>query len=67
MEAWFRILLCAFPLLVPGQSHAGEGHRLCAVPELSAAEAARIDVGDGSVEDWIEVVGEPVLTALDRP
>ena len=55
MKAWFSILLCALLLRLPGQSHAGEGHRLCDVPELSAEEAARIDVGDR----------KPVLTALD--
>ena len=33
--------------------------------ELLDEDLARIDVTDGSVEDWLEVVGEPSLTASD--
>ena len=33
--------------------------------ELRDEDLARIDVTDGSVEDWLEVVGEPSLTASD--
>ena len=33
--------------------------------ELRDEDVARIDVTDGSVEDWLEVVGEPSLTASD--
>ena len=33
--------------------------------ELLDEDLDRIDLTDGSVEDWIEVVGEPSLTAAD--
>ena len=33
--------------------------------ELRDEDAARIDLTDGSVEDWLEVVGEASLTAVD--
>ena len=32
---------------------------------MTDEDVARIDVGDGSIEDWLDVVGEPSLTALD--
>ena len=33
--------------------------------ELLDEDLDRIDLTDGSVEDWLEVVGEPSLTAVD--
>ena len=33
--------------------------------ELLDEDLARIDLTDGSVEDWLEVIGEPSLTAVD--
>ena len=44
-------------------AHTGE--RLIYIPYLSAEQIAEIDLTDGSVFDWEEQVGEPVLTALD--
>lgn len=41
------------------------GDRVFPIFELTEEEFARIDISDGSVEDWLEVVGEPTLTALD--
>ena len=39
--------------------------RLYPIRELTDEMRARIDLRDGSVEDWLEVHGEPTLTALD--
>ena len=39
--------------------------RLFPFTELTDEMVARIDLKDGSVEDWLEVVGEPTLTGLD--
>lgn len=33
--------------------------------ELTDSQQAQIDVHDGSVEDWRDIVGDPTLTALD--
>ena len=39
--------------------------RVYPIRELTDEMRARIDLRDGSVEDWSEVLGEPALTALD--
>ena len=39
--------------------------RLYPFRELTDEMRARIDLKDGSVEDWLEVLGEPTLTPLD--
>ena len=39
--------------------------RLYPFRELTDEMRARIDLRDGSVEDWLDVLGEPTLTALD--
>ena len=39
--------------------------RLYPIRELTDEMRARIDLRDGSVEDWSEVLGEPALTPLD--
>ena len=40
-------------------------NRLYPIKELTDEMRARIDLRDGSVEDWSEVLGEPILTPLD--
>ncbi|MCY3761170.1 MAG: hypothetical protein OXH50_07955 [Gemmatimonadetes bacterium] len=39
--------------------------RVYPIRELTDEMRARIDLRDGSVEDWPEVLGQPALTALD--
>ena len=39
--------------------------RLYPFRELTDEMVAQIDLKDGSVEDWLEVLGEPTLTGLD--
>ena len=55
----FPILLTAIALDAQGQD------RLYPFTELTDEMRAQIDLRDGSVEDWVEVVGEPTLTSLD--
>ena len=50
-------------LTVPGAAH--QGDRVYPFFELTDADLAMIDLQDGSVDDWLEVLGEPTLTALD--
>ena len=47
----------------PVAAHAGD--RLFPIPYLSEETLARLDLDDGSVEDWLDAVGEPTLTPLD--
>lgn len=60
-----QIILCTVLVWLYDVSHGQDGSGLLGIPELSSEDVARIDVDDGAIEDWIEVVGEPVLTALD--
>ena len=55
----FSILLTAIAL------EAQWSDRLYPIMELTDGMRARIDLRDGSVEDWREVLGEPALTPLD--
>ncbi len=54
--------------LVAGLLHgaeAQESERIYPFVELTDADLAQIDVTDGSVNEWIDLLGEPTLTALD--
>ena len=52
-------------LLVSAALDAQWSDRLYPFRELTDEMRARIDLRDGSVEDWSEVLGEPTLTPLD--
>ncbi len=54
--------------LVVGLLHgaeAQESERLYPFVELTDADLAQIDVTDGSIDEWKDLLGEPTLTALD--
>ena len=46
-------------------SEAQQSERVYPIFELTDEDVALIDVKDGSIGDWLEVVGEPSMTALD--
>ncbi len=46
-------------------AEAQESERLYPFVELTDADLAQIDVTDGTVDEWINLLGEPTLTALD--
>ena len=46
-------------------SRAQQSERVYPIVELTDEEVALIDVKDGSIDDWLDVVGEPALTALN--
>ena len=52
-------------LLLASAPDAQWSDRLYPFRELTDEMRARIDLRDGSVEDWSEVLGEPTLTPLD--
>ncbi len=59
-------LLTLVPLLgLAPAAHAHIGDELYPFYELLDEDLDRIDLTDGSVEDWYEVLGEPSLTAVD--
>ena len=58
------LLTLALPGLAPA-AHAHFGGQVYFIYELLDEDLDRIDLTDGSAEDWLEVVGEPSLTALD--
>ena len=47
----------------PGSSQVPD--RVYPFTELSDEDVARLDLRDGTVFDWLDIVGEPSLTALD--
>ena len=54
--------------LVVGLLHgaeAQESERLYPFVELTDADLAQIDVTDGSVDEWVDLLGEPTLIPLD--
>ena len=56
----------AIPILLTGASlEAQFQDRLYPFVELTDEMRDRIDLKDGSVDDWLEVLGEPTLTPLD--
>ena len=58
----FLVLLAALaplPGLAPA-AHAHFGGQVYFIYELLDEDLDRIDLTDGSVEDWLEVVGEPL-------
>ncbi|MCY3737425.1 MAG: hypothetical protein OXG13_13540 [Gemmatimonadaceae bacterium] len=58
--------LLAIPILTSAVvAHAHIGDQIYPFYELLDEDLDRIDLTDGSVEDWYEVIGEPSLTASD--
>ena len=65
-----KLLLIALGIAVQllgviARTSAHVGERVYPIFELTDEDLAVIDITDGSVDDWLEVVGEPSLTILD--
>ena len=54
-----------FFVMITVSTNAQAQDRVYPIPELTDEMRGRIDLNDGSVEDWLEVLGEPTLTPLD--
>ena len=66
MHACLISLLTLTSLLGPAPTaHAHAGDEIYPFLELLDEDLARIDLTDGSVEDWYEILGEPSLVASD--
>ena len=59
------ILILLLPLVPAGDAHAHIGDQIYFFHELLDEDLDRIDLTDGSVDDWYDVLGEPSLTAAD--
>ncbi len=59
------LCLTVFSLCLPGLVAAHVGARVYPIAYLSDDMLEQIDLKDGSVEEWYEVVGEPSMTLLD--
>jgi hypothetical protein len=59
------LLVLATLLGVAPAAHAHVGDQIYPFFELLDDDLDRIDLTDGSVDDWLEVIGEPSLTASD--
>ena len=59
---WTLIAVIAF-LSLPVHGHLGD--RLVPIFEIPDEEIANIDIHDGSIDDWLSVIGEPTLMALE--
>ena len=58
------ILICVAGLLSGPISdvQAHQGDRIYSIVELSDADVSEIDLTDGSIGDWLDIVGDPTLT-----
>ena len=64
MRTCLITLLTLTSLLGPAPAaHAHVGDEIYPFYELLDEDLERIDLSDGSVEDWYDVIGEPSLTA----
>ncbi|MBT4498955.1 MAG: hypothetical protein HOC74_14595 [Gemmatimonadetes bacterium] len=60
----FSIVAGLLLSLIPG-AHAHWGDQVYPIIELTDSDLARIDLQDGDIGDWEEIIGAPTLTALD--
>ena len=63
LSLFFLTLAVVSAAAAPLFAHAGD--RLFPILHLSEETLARLDLDDGSVEDWVDAVGEPTLMPLD--
>ena len=62
-KSWRATLCLILGLATSAGAHSGE--RLYPIPELTDEMLARIQLDDGSVEEWYDLVGEPTMSLVD--
>ena len=60
---WLKLALSLAGFLSVADAQPAD--RIYPIVQLTDRDVAEIDVTDGSVEDWENIVGEPTLTPLD--
>jgi hypothetical protein len=63
MKMTLLLFVCLIAAIHPLDAHLGD--RTYFIAELSDADLASIDLDDGDIGDWQEILGEPTLTADD--
>lgn len=61
----FGVLALAFILALATGASAHIGDTIYLMYEIPDADVADIDLQDGSIDDWLDVVGDPTLMATD--
>lgn len=59
------VLIMEISAGLTGVTEAHVGDRIYPIWQLSDEDVATIDLMDGSVEEWLDLVGEPTLTTVD--
>ena len=54
-----------FLAMITVSTNAQAQDRVYPIPELTDEMREKIDLTDGSIEEWVEILGEPSLTPLD--
>ena len=62
-KQWCAALVLFLGMTLPSEAHLGD--RVYPVTYLSDEMLERIDLKDGLVDEWYELVGEPSMTLLD--
>ena len=57
------ILCLVLPLAISAGAHSGD--RLFPIPELTGEMLEKIQLDDGSAEEWYDLVGEPAMSLVD--
>jgi hypothetical protein len=63
MLCWSLAFVALLVVAPAAQGHVG--HQVFPISELTDTDLAQIDLRDGSVEEWQNIIGEPALTARD--
>ena len=61
----FLLLLLAVSAGLSPQAVAHSGGRVYPIPELTDEMLEQIQLDDGTVDEWFELIGEPAMTLLD--
>ncbi len=62
-KRWIAALGLLLWLGIPAEAHVGD--RVYPIPYLSDEMLAEIQLGDGQIQEWYDLLGEPTLTLLD--
>ena len=63
--ALFLLLLLAVSVGLDSQAGAHSGGRVYPIVELTDEMLEQIQLDDGTVDEWFELIGEPTMTLLD--
>ena len=59
------VVLLLLTVFAQEPSEAHQGERLYVIPEITEEMLSGLDLHDGSIHDWEDLIGEPVLSLID--